>query len=493
MGKYYDQTIEHPFEEDRVFLYTLKTSKKPNWYVRILRTTGKGYYKTSLKTTDRAEALAKAKSIYLDMYAIEDRGIAYNERRFNVLFQRWLKSVSLSKGRKQRVYTLNNRYFSEFFADTKIDKLDNEQWEKYVEWRTHYWSRPEIKKSLRERGELTKRCFNVSHTPSAKTIRSERQILKQFLLWCVQKNYLDIAPKFEWDFRKIENANVRTDRVKAKAISPRRYAQINYQLKKFCIDQNEHEDFINRKFGRYRLFYFCKWAHFSLVRPTSELTEMKWEDVIIERSSEFKDHNIGLLEVNHPKVGEQRYAVMPFGQVHYITEWRRLSREFGLGKAHQHVFPKFFHKQLFGDDYTEPLYTEPARADQMGRFLKNKLEEWGLRSDLDGKLISLYAYTRHSGISRRLTISKWSLAEVATACGSSPLEVSRTYYKDWVRANADKYANTFRSAQPDIQPEKLEMINVAVESYKRLNDADKAPDLYDIAELKLQDEMTGKD
>ncbi len=78
MSIYYkkDSIIKHSCCPERVQIHILTTTKKSNWYYRILLREGSGGYETrSTKTTDKVKALGIAEERFYEILANEENGI----------------------------------------------------------------------------------------------------------------------------------------------------------------------------------------------------------------------------------------------------------------------------------------------------------------------------------------------------------------------------------------------------------------------------------
>jgi hypothetical protein len=90
------------------------------------------------------------------------------------------------------------------------------------------------------------------------------------------------------------------------------------------------------------------------------------------------------------------------------------------------------------------------------------LKLWGEHlEDETSKVITLYSLARHTGITRRIE-GGWQVGQVATAAGSSVKQISMFYYQEFVRANPDKWANTFKDGKVKIDDERQRKINEAI-------------------------------
>ncbi len=475
---YYDRTERAYFDPERVQLFTLKTSVKKYWYVRIKRREGTGYFQTSLKTESLDIAMDAARSLWIKMQQAEEQGLAFQDARFSATFRSFLTKQVFSPSRRSRIESVFNRYFSEYFKDKPVSYIDGAMWADYLVWRTNYWSQPETLKRVQEEQARQGRraVFNYVETPSSATLKGERQILKQFLLWCEGRNIIKRAPRLPWNFKGIADVRFNDQRLRGKALTDTMAKKIHKRLKKWCLEDNMQENLKARKFGRFRLYYFLHICQYALIRPTTEATSLLWDDVEWTRSQRFPDLRIAAIDIKaqYSKTGEARTAILPYRQYTLLTEWRDISRSFGVGENYHHIFPKIQYPQG-----KFPELSEGADSAVMGRMFKKKLDEWNLRLDEEGKKITMYRYVRHTGITRRIAHSKWDIGAVATAAGVSAFELSRTYYKEFAKQNPDRFANTSpKGGRPRLDAEEKRDMKSAVALFERSWDETAEKDLY---------------
>ena len=451
MGDYYEQTIPHPIDAERVMLFTLCSSKKKNWYCRILKREGDGYFQKSLRTTNKDLAMEKARKLYLAMWSVEEKGLEYTDARFSPCFREFLFYSGMNPDRHTRAKSIFGRYMGEFFGETPVRQIDNKMWQDYLRFRTTYWTNA-------ERGgvELPDHYRRV---PAESTLRSERQILKQFLYWCAENGIIEHVPRLTWKYAGVRGVKFNTERRRCKALTESMEMKIERKLRSYCVSQNtkDKERQANRRFGRARLYYFIYICRHTLIRPSKEALSLRWEDVTFQDSRKEPGLRLATINVRDSKTGIPRVAVMPYGQVELLTKWRGVSREFGMGEPGDYVFPKWDHTTHDGKTQVE--------AHILGRLLRRKLLEWGLHRTEAGKVITLYSIARHTGITRRIEVSGWNVGQVATAAGTSIKQISDFYYESFVRADPDKWAKTFRG-EVRIEDAKAERIRDAVEAFE---------------------------
>ncbi len=439
---YYEKQETLDIDPERVKIFTLLKSKKKNWYVRILRGEGQRYFQKSLKTTDRGVAKERATKLYLEMWSAKERGVVFVDKKFAPLMLHFIENAGLSESREVRFRGVANRYFIPFFGSMRVNMIDSKVYREFVQWRCNYW------REARESGQLAKemeenpRMRNMKDVPSLLSLKGERQMMRQFLIWCTDEKYLQAVPPLRVDFGRFSNGAFRADRERAKALPKKHEQKIEHALRKYCITDVHKEKNWIRRFGRQRLYYFVYVCRHTLIRPSTEATGLKWQDVEFHKSRKFKDDDLtmAIILVSESKTGKPRSVVMPYGQVKLILQWRDILKEYGLYEETGYVFP-----QHSGAD-------ERAEATQIGRLLNRRLIDWNLHrlteelgadSKDDRRKVTLYSIARHTGITRRIERSKWDVGTVAQMAGTSIKQISQSYFEAFIRQDPDRYAYTY--------------------------------------------------
>ena len=211
MSDYYETTERLKIDSKRVMIFTLKSSATKVWYVRIRRKHGTGYFQKSLKTTSRDSARESAKKLYMEMWNTESKGVKFVDSRFNDLFRDFLEHSQLGKHRFIRARGVYNRYFSEFFGSTPISQIDTKMFNEYLRWRCEYWTEKEKSGFLEDEQLSGKPTFHYAKIPSETTLKSERQIFKQFLYYCAENRYIDTVPHLKSNLSKVRGVKYRSE------------------------------------------------------------------------------------------------------------------------------------------------------------------------------------------------------------------------------------------------------------------------------------------
>jgi hypothetical protein len=450
MADYYEITERLKIDSKRVMIFTLKSSSTKYWYVRIRRKHGSGYFQKSLKTTSRDGARDIAKKLYMEMWNTESKGVKYVDARFNDLFRDFLEHSQLGTHRHARASGVYTRYFSEFFGNTPISQIDTKMFNEYLRWRCEYWTEKEKSGNVSNEQLGGTPVYHYAKVPSEGSLKSERQIFKQFLYYCAENRFIDTVPHLKSNLAKVRGVKYRSERQKAKALTKQQEERIERLLRKFCLTEGQKDKNWIRQFGRARLYYFIHICKHTLIRPSTEATALKWRDIEIVNSKKFFRDNgvpykLGMINVRESKTGKPRRTVMPYGQVPLLLNWRAMSKDFGFGLPEDYVFPN--HKG------------QRIQSHLIGRLLRDKLALWGEHRTENGQVVTLYSIARHTAITRRIERNGWDVGQVATAAGTSVLQISKFYYEAFVAANPDRWAVTFKDGNPVLSDKKHKAID----------------------------------
>lgn len=457
MGSYYDEEHRLDIDRKRVLVFTLKSATKKNYYVRILKREGKGYFQKSLKTDKLPIAKERAVKLYMEMWNTEEKGVEFVDGKFSPLFREFLEEGGMGAGRLTRAKSVFGRYFQAFFKEVPISQIDGKMFNDYMRWRVDYWTRAEEQGVPEASHNEGTPLYHYAKVPALTTLKGERQLLKQFLYYCAENRYIERVPHLKTNFQQIKGLKFREERRRAKALPPDLEGKIERALRKFCLTNGQKDKNKMRAFGRARLYYFIYICKHTLIRPSREATGLRWKDITIEDSRKHDGLKLAMINVMESKTGKPRMCVMPYGQLKLLTDWRELSRQVGMGKPGDWVFPKWS-----GDgDGTTRVDTHI-----IGKLLRDKLVLWNLHRTEDGKVVTLYSIARHTGITRRIEKSNWDVGQVATAAGTSIQQISTFYYEAFVNQNPDRWAITFRSGVPTIEEKKRAKIKDAVEEWE---------------------------
>lgn len=465
-SKYYDQMIVCDFEPSRAIIFTRKDAQTPTWSVRIkrnlvrsspnpgkpVRRSKSRYYTKSLRTTDKVEAMARARNVFYDFRAQEKRGIAPTSRNFKSLFQLWMSDVrgQVSVARFKAI-CVRSEDFIHFFGKVNINSVDSHAFRAFIEWRCsedrYQWKLDSMLHKLGPGGLY--RGGAVKQKPSRETLVQYRQILLQFLRWSYKESYITVIPILESRFKNfLSDEDFTTTRVSSKALNDKVWRRVAQLLSHFAHprgDKMYHSD-PRVKFARARLYAFLWFCYGSLAR-TQEARFVKWHDVT---RHDDEDGFYFVVRITHPKStarsfpNNERWTILSRQTSQYLTEWMELIQGLDLYYDDGYIFPNWV---LLKDRY-DASSLSPVEIHLMSRLFSRLLASKGTTHDTTGRKITMNSWCRHTAIKHALTTNDNSVADVALRAGNTLQTISSNYMEYYVEDNAKKLA----SQQPKGKP-----------------------------------------
>ncbi|QBE68225.1 hypothetical protein SynWH8101_0630 [Synechococcus sp. WH 8101] len=228
--------------------YIIKYNHRDTFYLRIKRD-GKRYTNVSLKTKDLNVAKQNALATYLQIASEPPKS---RTRRFGFVAacDEFLDEKEKEVSRKQLSLRSHNTYcqrirqriipFAKFVGVKNIGDIDKKTFEGY---RTYYLD-------IQTKGKWKTATSGLA--PS--TINSDISTLREFLNWCVEKEYLD-PRKIGLIKKAIDNTDYRED--SNPAFFPDEFARMKDELYKFDTNcKDEEEEWKKRWFINYILFQY---------------------------------------------------------------------------------------------------------------------------------------------------------------------------------------------------------------------------------------------
>jgi hypothetical protein len=122
----YDKTYILFEDEGAVLamIYTLKSSKKDNWYYRF-KIVGSGKYKKkSLRTTNQTLAIARAKELYFQLLSLSASGYDANDKAITSVWKEFLVVREENHQSNKRYEDVWNSYLKEYFNHLSVYDLN---------------------------------------------------------------------------------------------------------------------------------------------------------------------------------------------------------------------------------------------------------------------------------------------------------------------------------------------------------------------------------
>ena len=165
------------FRDGAIYLFRRADYKKPTWFCRVKVPNSKGYVSYSTRTTDEHQAYAFAHELYNKTLAQVASGQPIGSKPTNAAIREYVTHIREVDGKRTSI-----AYRAEFlervavfFRNIRVTEITTPTLFELTSW---------IRQNSRT-GKL-----------SPNTIKRYSTDLKQFFGWCVDKGYLDRAPRF---------------------------------------------------------------------------------------------------------------------------------------------------------------------------------------------------------------------------------------------------------------------------------------------------------
>ena len=481
--KHYQNLHQSPFSPD-VWLYTRTDVSQPVWYCRIKLDGHKGHLVRSTRTTDLTEASSIARQLWLG----EIRALAVgttSTMSFSRLCDEFLEQFRASSSRTiavSRSLSLMRREFGK----TQIHNITADTFYKFLQRP----NRPKARLSLA-------------------TLLSYRQNLVQVLTYARRKNYIEEVPHISTSFHKHTPEIIKTERATAKGLSKhwtgRWRSFLAHITEPTRLSQRHHRS----RFPVMRLkyiYYFCWW---SLVRPTRELTGIKWRDLT---PADYHGQLFYVVYVRDAKDSKgtgtkTRTAVLPIEGSKWLVEWRDYCIELGLYHEDNWVFPGQWTAaaKACGD---KPPRLEMSTVGPLFSRLLSEMADWRTAKYPDGmrlpystgmnathdernRRITFYSAARSSALTHQIRSGR-PLAEISELAGTSIQMLENNYRAEINHASASRWANT-QESRPYWKRYKPETVPYAERDSWTRNKAEEAILPHEPIEPTIQENATNTD
>jgi hypothetical protein len=195
-------------------------------------------------------AETRAKKLYMEMWNVEDKGLEFKDACFSDTFPDFIKYSGLSTHRQTRARGLFNRYWSPYFRNIQIHKIDTKMYQEFLEWRINYWENVDLKE-LQAAGD---KVYHIKKIPTETTLKSEKQLFKQFLYWCDTKRLIKVVPSLRINFKALLGDKFTDKRQKSKALTRSQERRIQNKLRQYALTDGQKDKNKMRAYGRARFY-----------------------------------------------------------------------------------------------------------------------------------------------------------------------------------------------------------------------------------------------
>jgi integrase len=419
MGHYHDRS---EFYEGAVVVFrrgdALSQGAHRFWQARFKIDGRIGFKTISLKTRNYEDAVAKAKSTYLQLSQTVRDGGSLENRTFERAWRDWysfmLQENAWSPSRQKWHLNCFNRYFNAYFGSKKLDEITDEFANAYWNWRRNYWVNGEgvnqISYNRRRRGLKTHSTHNAKKIVSFTTLRMEQSALNQFFAYVyATKRYIRYPIKLK------ATASQRGGEARRPAFSSEEWNVLTRNLLSWADCKGKYaSDRLNEyhRHQRQQLRYYVLFLASTGIRSGTETRFMKWEDI------EFKEDHLKIRIRSATKMGRSRIVISMPNAVAWMKDWRAASHYPNHQDYVWYGQSKVGAPQVPATDFNKTFQSFLKSVDFKGR-------EGGLLNDADGKRRSLYS-CRHFYASQRL-IHGLTYDDLRRNMGTGIAQLSRHY------------------------------------------------------------------
>ncbi len=395
--------------DSKVSVYTRPLLAGDIYYARYKITNksvahGQRYVTESLKTTDEAVALDRARQRYAEICFLEASNKAIKSGTVKAEIDAFIEQYEDGASKGLRGYSKHMlvgfrksivRYFVEYLGKRPIQDISAADLKGYESWRHDYWSR-QIAAGAVVHG-------NVKARPSQRTVEWEVNAFKQFLRWATaQGTYSGNAVNFRYTVDKKQSRSAFTHAQLTKLVTfMRRKTWLN------GVGKHGHDVRLTRY--REMLRAYVVFVAGTGLRP-GEARHLKWRDITHVQRSDGQDAVEVFVHATHSKVNQTRIA-MGLDVA-------------GMAIMHLHGLRKASDDFAGPDDYLW-CDTDGSLIKDFREGFNTLIKAAGVETDSMGKKLAVYSL-RHYYITSRIRngVDKYDLAKTA---GTSP-EMIRKFY-----------------------------------------------------------------
>ena len=359
-------------------LIIYKQTNCNNWIARL--NINKNHFARSTKTPDLNEAIAKAHRLFIE-YEIrfETNNFVVETKRFDFLADKVIQQmrVALASGTGKVIYDdyigALNKYHIPFFGKTHVTRIDSDQLTDFDQWRVS----------------------QLGRIPAKSTIQNHNSALQMVFDYAVKKKWMLVV-----QVPKLENNGSGGQRRAAFNIDE--YLKVRQKVEEMMHEGRKGKSQQIREL----LLDYMDFAILTGMRPGSEMDNLTWADLHIERDAERC----------------RFYVTVRKGKTTKYTGTREIVCKEAIVKVLQRLNHRFPNRQK-----DERLFRLPdgASIKEMPRHFDKALELTQLKYSQHGER-SLYSL-RHSYITWELMAQNVSIDVIARQCGTGIQMIEQHY------------------------------------------------------------------
>jgi hypothetical protein len=422
--------------------------EKRLWSARFKIDGRTGFKFVSLRTRNYIDAVAKAKSLYLQFSQAVKDGASLRNQTFSQAWMTWYQTMisnnAWSDSRNKWYLSHFNRYFQSYFKDKKLDEITESFANEYFEWRKTYWTDGEgvnqVAYNRRRKGMKTHSTYISNKAASFTTLRFEQSALNQFFHWCYStKRFMRYAIRM----KAVASQRQKTDSRRA-TFTAQEWNVLTRNLLSWVEEKGKYAGGRLNSFHRHQrqqLRFYVLFLASTGIRSGTETRFMKWSDISLYKDSDEIEH-LKIRIRAKTKKGVSRTVMSQPNAVAWLQTWRSMSHYsgdqdyvwYGTSKGQE---------QKVATDLNKTFQAFLKTVEYQGR-------EDGLLNDPDGGRRSLYSL-RHFYASQRL-LHNVSYEDLRRNMGTGVQQLVKHYDHVLTEQRAAEITKTKLPADPEAEP-----------------------------------------
>lgn len=369
------------------------------WQFRMWLAKENRYARKSLRTRSEVTAIEKGKESYLEIYGNMTQGKTYfslttkqGVEKYLAQRKKDLDAGLIVKGRLGTIKTHLEHWLNFIKRDTKIKELERTDCENYFHERTK-----------------TKKKISISQS----TVENEQSTINAMIMWLFKNKeaYID-----GFDFKKLPRQDRKQFDLKRETFSKEEIGKIQDVLHSY-IDEERKNLIDEKSLVKTLCAYYFLVAIISGLR-TGEQKKLRWADIgFMEHKVEGEDVSLVRIEVRAETSKVRKYRDFYIRDREYFEALSKILMPIHKAKNKNKTLGN---NLIFSIDGTTEL-SQRALLYHFDRVLKRAEIE-----DRDKKDLVPYSF-RHYFITDKIK-SGLSFQQIADMCGTSPIQISNTYY-----------------------------------------------------------------